>query len=236
MEKVKDNKEMKKTQVFNVIILDRSGSMECIRQAAVEGFNETLAGIKNFHGSLTNTFHRTATVEDNHIEDLRLLHLFVVLYFFHRFKLLSVYTIGCLSIKCLKIQLLPCDMRNAPCQGCSAFFPRSFIRLSTWIYLLSSSEICFTLYDKRGRNVTLLYHLPSFYTEKISLRLIDAKPKGYNLCCHTILNLQALVAVVSTSQPIVYKRFQCVWPHGDIPLQSGNEGLPHCRLHPMLSY
>lgn len=39
-------KEIHKTQVFNVIILDRSGSMECIRQAAVEGFNETLAGIK----------------------------------------------------------------------------------------------------------------------------------------------------------------------------------------------
>ena len=38
MEKVKDKQEMKKTQVFNVIILDRSGSMECIRQAAVEGF------------------------------------------------------------------------------------------------------------------------------------------------------------------------------------------------------
>ena len=35
-----------KTQVFNVIILDRSGSMECIRKAAVDGFNETLAGIK----------------------------------------------------------------------------------------------------------------------------------------------------------------------------------------------
>ena len=47
MEEVKNKQEMKKTQVFNVIILDRSGSMECIRQAAVEGFNETLAGIKN---------------------------------------------------------------------------------------------------------------------------------------------------------------------------------------------
>lgn len=35
-----------KTQVFNVIILDKSGSMESIRQAAVDGFNETLAGIK----------------------------------------------------------------------------------------------------------------------------------------------------------------------------------------------
>lgn len=35
-----------KTQVFNVIILDKSGSMESLRQAAVDGFNETLAGIK----------------------------------------------------------------------------------------------------------------------------------------------------------------------------------------------
>lgn len=37
---------LSKTQVFNVIILDRSGSMNVIRQAAVDGFNETLAGIK----------------------------------------------------------------------------------------------------------------------------------------------------------------------------------------------
>ncbi len=35
-----------KTQIFNVVILDRSGSMERIRRAAVDGFNETLAGIK----------------------------------------------------------------------------------------------------------------------------------------------------------------------------------------------
>lgn len=35
-----------KAQVFNVIILDKSGSMESISQAAVDGFNETLAGIK----------------------------------------------------------------------------------------------------------------------------------------------------------------------------------------------
>ena len=35
-----------KAQVFNVIILDKSGSMERIRQAAVSGFNETLNGIK----------------------------------------------------------------------------------------------------------------------------------------------------------------------------------------------
>lgn len=43
MEKLK---KQTKTQVFNVIILDKSGSMGCIRQAAISGFNETLNGIK----------------------------------------------------------------------------------------------------------------------------------------------------------------------------------------------
>lgn len=55
MEEVKDKQEMKKTQVFNVIILDRSGSMECIRRAAVEGFNETLAGIKKAQEKFAET-------------------------------------------------------------------------------------------------------------------------------------------------------------------------------------
>lgn len=41
-----NQQEKTKTQVFNVIILDRSGSMEAIRRAAVDGFNETLSGIK----------------------------------------------------------------------------------------------------------------------------------------------------------------------------------------------
>lgn len=55
MEEVKDKKEIKKTQVFNVIILDRSGSMESIRRAAVEGFNETLAGIKKAQEKFAET-------------------------------------------------------------------------------------------------------------------------------------------------------------------------------------
>ena len=46
MKTEKKKQEVKKTQVFNVIILDRSGSMSSIRQAAVDGFNETLAGIQ----------------------------------------------------------------------------------------------------------------------------------------------------------------------------------------------
>ena len=44
-----------KTQIFNVIILDRSGSMECIRKAAVDGFNETLAGIKKAQEKFADT-------------------------------------------------------------------------------------------------------------------------------------------------------------------------------------
>ena len=44
-----------KTQVFNVIILDKSGSMDCIRKAAIDGFNETLAGIKKAQEKFANT-------------------------------------------------------------------------------------------------------------------------------------------------------------------------------------
>lgn len=47
--------KIQKTQVFNVIILDRSGSMECIRRAAVDGFNETLAGIKKAQKKFADT-------------------------------------------------------------------------------------------------------------------------------------------------------------------------------------
>lgn len=38
--------EAKKTQVYNLIILDKSGSMESIRTAAINGYNETLGAIK----------------------------------------------------------------------------------------------------------------------------------------------------------------------------------------------
>lgn len=53
MQEVK--KKMSKTKVFNVIILDRSGSMECLRQAAVGGFNETLAGIRKAQEKFADT-------------------------------------------------------------------------------------------------------------------------------------------------------------------------------------
>ncbi len=35
-----------KTKVYNLVILDKSGSMECIRKEAVNGYNETLGTIK----------------------------------------------------------------------------------------------------------------------------------------------------------------------------------------------
>lgn len=51
----KNETKTAKTQVFNVIILDKSGSMECIRQAAVSGFNETLNGIKKAQEKYADT-------------------------------------------------------------------------------------------------------------------------------------------------------------------------------------
>jgi Mg-chelatase subunit ChlD len=39
--------EVKKTQVYNLVILDKSGSMHSIRKEAVNGFNETLGSIKS---------------------------------------------------------------------------------------------------------------------------------------------------------------------------------------------
>ena len=55
MNEMNSKTDITKTKVFNVIILDRSGSMECIRKAAVDGFNETLAGIKKAQEKFANT-------------------------------------------------------------------------------------------------------------------------------------------------------------------------------------
>lgn len=49
------NNKPTKTQVFNVIILDRSGSMQRIRDAAIDGFNETLASIRNAQERFADT-------------------------------------------------------------------------------------------------------------------------------------------------------------------------------------
>ena len=42
----KKNETPIKTQVYNLIILDKSGSMESIRKEAVDGYNETLGSIR----------------------------------------------------------------------------------------------------------------------------------------------------------------------------------------------
>lgn len=55
MKKTNNEQQIQKTQVFNLIILDRSGSMHCIRRAAVEGFNETLAGIRKAQEKFADT-------------------------------------------------------------------------------------------------------------------------------------------------------------------------------------
>ncbi|MGM9802724.1 MAG: hypothetical protein ACI308_00950 [Muribaculaceae bacterium] len=51
-----------KTQIHNVIILDRSGSMSSIRQAAVSGFNETLARIKKAQEQYSETQEHFVTL------------------------------------------------------------------------------------------------------------------------------------------------------------------------------
>ena len=41
------NNTTAKTQVYNLIILDKSGSMSSIANAAIAGFNETVGGIRS---------------------------------------------------------------------------------------------------------------------------------------------------------------------------------------------
>ena len=52
---MEQNNTPEKTQVYNLIILDKSGSMECIRQEAVNGYNETLGTIKAAQKKHTDT-------------------------------------------------------------------------------------------------------------------------------------------------------------------------------------
>ena len=42
-----ETNDIKKTQVYNLIILDKSGSMSSIAKAAIAGFNETVGGIRS---------------------------------------------------------------------------------------------------------------------------------------------------------------------------------------------
>ncbi len=62
MKEMKPEKEMTKTQVFNVVILDKSGSMQSIRHAAVDGFNETLTSIKKAQEKFAGTQNHYVTL------------------------------------------------------------------------------------------------------------------------------------------------------------------------------
>lgn len=53
----KDSIETKggKTRIYNLIILDESGSMSCIQNAAISGFNETVGGIRSAQEKYADT-------------------------------------------------------------------------------------------------------------------------------------------------------------------------------------
>lgn len=55
MERMTSEAKGTKTKVFNVIILDRSGSMSTIRSAAISGFNEILASIQQAQAKFVDT-------------------------------------------------------------------------------------------------------------------------------------------------------------------------------------
>lgn len=55
MEGMKSEAKVTKTKVFNVIILDRSGSMATIRSAAIDGLNETLVSIQKAQERFSDT-------------------------------------------------------------------------------------------------------------------------------------------------------------------------------------
>ncbi len=55
METITNEQKIQKAQVFNLIILDSSGSMSLIRDAAMDGLNETLAGIKKAQKKFADT-------------------------------------------------------------------------------------------------------------------------------------------------------------------------------------
>ena len=55
MEEMKSEAKVTKTKVFNVIILDRSGSMATIRSAAIGSLNETLVSIQKAQEKFSDT-------------------------------------------------------------------------------------------------------------------------------------------------------------------------------------
>ena len=62
MKRTEFKTKITKTKVFNVIILDRSGSMETIRSAAISGLNETLASIQKAQKKFSKTQEHFVTL------------------------------------------------------------------------------------------------------------------------------------------------------------------------------
>lgn len=61
MEKNSQNK-LEKAKVYNLIILDKSGSMNSIRRAAIDGLNETLGAIRSAQDSYAETQEHYVTI------------------------------------------------------------------------------------------------------------------------------------------------------------------------------
>ena len=66
-------KQASKTKVYNVIIMDRSGSMWDIQRAAIQGFNEVLGGVKAAKEKYSDTQRQYLTLvlfDSTSIDDL----------------------------------------------------------------------------------------------------------------------------------------------------------------------
>ena len=67
-------KSTSKTQVYNVVILDCSGSMCCIRQAALSGFNETLQTIRSAQKKYADSQEHFVTLVSFNSDGIRTLY------------------------------------------------------------------------------------------------------------------------------------------------------------------
>ena len=50
-----EKKEIKMQSVYNLVIMDKSGSMAEIRNAAIEGFNDVLSGVRKLAKDYADT-------------------------------------------------------------------------------------------------------------------------------------------------------------------------------------
>ena len=112
-----------KTKVFNLIVLDKSGSMSTIANAAIAGFNETVGGIRSAQKQFADTQEQ-----------------YVSLLPFCACSMEYVY--DCVPVGEVK-NLTPRDYQ--PCCGTPLYdaMGRGINDLLKWFCLSSGSEICF---------------------------------------------------------------------------------------------